>query len=134
MTDSDPELTHLLLDETGQVWAYASLEDLISDIESYDVEDGIYRAWHISGRHIELTVTDPARELVEGHVTDTDESQRMRAALEDWIRVADEQADGPARDPQLLSTAALAQEAHRLQQPPPSLVERLRDRWGRRST
>lgn len=126
-------MRYLLHDDTPQVWAYPSLQELISDIESYGVEDGIYRAWDINGRRVDLFVSDPERELVEARQTDIDEFGQMRATLEDWIREARSYlGTGLVDDVSSMSTEAMAQEAYHLQQPPPSLLQRLRQRLGRR--
>jgi hypothetical protein len=128
MTDVDADLRYLLMDETGQVWVYRSLEALVGDIESFDVADGVYTAWGTDGRRIELLVCDADQYRVEAKITTVDEQRQMRAALERWVHHAQQRHIGPPPNTSSLSTAALVHQAYQLQQPPLSLWQRLRGR------
>jgi hypothetical protein len=126
-------MRYLLHGDTPEVWAYPSLHELINDIESYDVEDGVYRAWDINGRRVDLFVSDPERHLVEARQTEIDEFGQMHATLEAWIRRArSDLGTGSVDDVSSMSTEAMAQEAYHHQQPPPPLLERLPQRLERR--
>lgn len=131
MTDMTTGLWYLLLDETGQVWVYRSLDEFVGSIESLDVADGICTAWASDGRRIELQVGDVHRYEVKARITTVDEQGRMRAALEQWVQVGLQLRGGPLPDTATWSTAALIAQAHQLQQPPPSLWQRLRRRHHR---
>jgi hypothetical protein len=87
MADVPADLRYLLLDETGEVSVYRSLEALVGCVESYDVADGIYTAWDIDGRRIELLVSGTHRLQVEARITAVDEQRQIRAALERWVQL-----------------------------------------------
>ena len=97
-------------------------------VESYDVAEGVYTAWDIDGRRIELLVSDTDRYQVEAKITTVDEQREMRAALERWVHETQRRRGGPPGNLSSLSTAELVLQTPELQQPPPSLWQRLRCR------
>jgi hypothetical protein len=122
------DLRYLLLNESGEVRVYRSLDALVGSVESYDVADGIYTAWDIDGRRIELLVSDTHRYQVEARITTVDEQRQMRAAIERWVQLSQSRHEASPPDTATWSMTELIAEAHRLQQPPPSLWQRLRHR------